>query len=359
MSKSTLHDLKPNPAPQPEGIQDATGLIKGSFGIGTYRAHGKVFPGLVQADGGVYDLSPLYPDTLALFEDWDRALDLLADISAKDAGSDLRFADVECLPPVSRPNMLCAGSNYRQHVAEMMTYNKFNQDKRLPGESDESFFRRNLEEVDRRAREGMPFFWTGLHSSLCGAHDEIPLPLVGEHPDWELEFAAVVARTGRYVRPEDAGDLIAGYVMVNDLGTVDEFRRADVRWGHDWISKHQPNFKPAGPFIVPKQFVDRSRVQIRMKLNGQIMQDWPISDMIFEPEQILSYASERIRLMPGDFLLTGSPPGNGAMHNNRWMRPGDVLESEITYLGRQTNKVVAEKTEGKPTYGPFITEWAA
>lgn len=357
MSKSTLHDLQPKPAPQPEGINPATGLIDGSFGIGTYRANERTFPGLVQAAGGLYDLSAHYTDTLALFEDWDRALDLLADISAKDSGTDLSLGDVECLPPVSRPNMLCTGSNYRQHVAEMMTYNKFNQDKRLPGESDESFFLRNLEEVDRRAREGMPFFWTGLHSSLAGANADIPLPLVGEHHDWELELAAVVARTGRYVKPEDADQLIAGYVMVNDLGTVDEFRRADVRWGHDWVSKHQPNFKPAGPFIVPKQFVDRSRMQIRMKLNGAVMQDWPVTDMIFTPEQVLSYASERVRLMPGDFLLTGSPPGNGAMHNGRWMRPGDVLESEITYLGRQTNKVVAEETDGTLTYGPFIAEW--
>jgi len=357
MTNSTAHAPNVTPAPQPEGINDATGLVDGSFGIGTYRVNGRAFPGLVLPDGGVYDLSQHYFDTLAIFEDWDRALDILADIAAKDSGTDLAFASVECLPPVSRPNMLCTGSNYRQHVAEMMTYNKFNQDKRKPGESDDSFFRRNLEEVDRRAREGMPFFWTGLHSSLCGANDQIPLPKVGAHHDWELEFAAVVARTGRYVSPEDADQLIAGYLMVNDLGTVDEFRRIDVRWGHDWVSKHQPNFKPAGPFIVPKQFVDRSKVQIRMKLNGEIMQDWPISDMIFQPEQVLAYASERIRLMPGDFLLTGSPPGNGAMHGGRWMRPGDVLESEITYLGRQQNHVVAEAANGEPTYGPFITEW--
>lgn len=357
MSKSTSHDLSVRPAKAPDGINPATGLVSGSFGIGTYRAGGKAFPGLVQPGGGVYDLSHLYADTHALFDDWDRAFDRLADIAARDAGTDLGFAMVECLPPVARPNMLCTGSNYRQHVAEMMTYNKFNQDKRLPGESDEDFFARNLAEVDRRGREGMPFFWTGLHSALCGANDEIPLPLVGEHHDWELEFAAVVARSARYVRPEDAGHLIAGYVMVNDLGTVDEFRRADVRWGHDWVSKHQPNFKPAGPFIVPRQFVDRSKVQIRMKLNGEIMQDWPISDMIFTPEQVLSYASERVRLMPGDFLLTGSPPGNGAMHGGRWMRPGDVLESEITYLGRQTNRVIAEPTDGTPTYGPFVVEW--
>jgi len=333
----------------------ATGLAEGSFGIGTYARHGgKPFPGLVQPDAGVIDLSDRWYDTHAIFDDWERAFDALVDIAAKDQGSDLRLPDLTALPCVSHPNMLFAGSNYRQHVAEMMTHNKFNQHARLEGESDEDFFQRNLEEVDRRAREGMPFFWTGLHSSLCGANDDVPLPLIGEHPDWEMELGVIVGKTGRYVKPEDAGELIAGYVAVNDLGTVDEFRRADIRFQYDWMSKHQPNFKVLGPFIVPKQFVDFSQIRIGLKVSGQQMQDWPVTDMIFTPEQILSYASERIRLVPGDLLSTGSPPGNGAFHGNRWLRPGDVMEGELTYLGRQTNNIIAEDTGGREwTWGPF------
>ena len=339
-------------------FHDATGLALGSFGIGTFRKDGRAFPGLVQPDGAVFDLSQQFADTHAIFDDWERSFDALARLAARGGESGLCLEAVEALPALRHPNMLCAGSNYRQHVAEMMTHNKFNQDQRRPGESDADFFQRNLAEVDRRAREGMPFFWTGLHSSLAGANDTIALPLVGEHPDWELEFGVVICGTGRYLKPDEAGRLIAGYVMVNDLGTVDEFRRADVRWGHDWVSKHQPGFKPMGPFIVPKQFVDRSKVRIKLKVSGQTMQDWPISDMIFSPEQILSYASERIRLTPGDLLITGSPPGNGAMHGGRWLRPGDVVESEITYLGRQRNDVIAEDAGGRtPTYGPFITSW--
>ena len=337
----------------------ATGLSIGSFGIGTYRKSGqRSFPGLVLPDGTVFDLSDDFADTHAIFDDWDRALDRMNDLAANKDEPELRFEDLVPLPVVAHPNMLCAGSNYRQHVAEMMTHNKFNQDQRLPGESDESFFQRNLAEVDRRAKEGMPFFWTGLHSSLAGANDDVVLPLVGEHPDWELEFGAIIKGAGRYLRPDETNDLIAAYVMVNDLGTVDEFRRVDVRWGHDWVSKHQPGFKPCGPFAVPKEFVDRAEVRIKLKVSGDTMQDWPISDMIFSPEQILSYASERIRLTPGDLLITGSPPGNGAMHGGRWLRPGDVIESEITYLGRQRNAVVAEEANGRaPTYGPFKTEW--
>lgn len=336
-------------------FNSATGLAEGSFGIGTYRAGtGPAFPGLVRPDGTTFDLSYLYTDTHAIFSDWDRALDAFSDLAVKGARPELQFAELTALPVLAHPNMLCAGSNYRQHVAEMMTYNKFNQDKRLPGESDEDFFQRNMADIDRRAREGIPFFWTGLHSSLSGANDDIVLPLVGEHHDWELEFGVILKGGGRYLSPEDAGELIAAYVMVNDLGTVDEFRRSDVRWGHDWVSKHQPGFKPFGPFAVPKQFVNRDEVRIKLKVDGETMQDWPISDMIFPPEKILSYASERVRLMPGDLLITGSPPGNGAMHGNRFLRQGDVVESEVTFLGRQRNKVINEDTQDRGlTFGRF------
>jgi|GEM_PF-39885 len=346
------------PAPKPDGIHPATGLVAGSFGIGTFRAEGRTFPGVVQPDGVIHDVSALYGDTHSIFDDWDRALDRLADVAAKGGDTQHRLDALEILAPLHHPNILGAGSNYRQHVAEMMTFNNFNQHSRLEGETDEQLFQRMLGEVDRRKREGMPFFWTGLHSALGGPNDDIQLPLIGAHMDWELELGVVVARTGRYVPPEEADRLIAGYVMINDLGTVDEFRRADVRFQFYWISKNQPGCKPLGPFVVPKQFVDRSKIQITLRLNGEIRQDWPTTDMIFTPEDILSYASERIVLQPGDVLFTGSPPGNAGSHGEGWLKDGDVIESEITYLGRQRNRVRHEETgDRKPTYGPFITSW--
>src|SRR5947209_6830499 len=98
-------------------FHDATGLALGSFGIGTYRAGGRAFPGLVKADGAVIDLSHLFADTHAIFDDWERSLDLVGNLAAKTGESGLRLEAVEALPPLKHPNMLCAGSNYRQHVA--------------------------------------------------------------------------------------------------------------------------------------------------------------------------------------------------------------------------------------------------
>ena len=69
------------------------------------------------------------------------------------------------------------------------------------------------------------------------------------------------------------------------------------------------------------------------------------------------FGALEIALSPGDLLFTGSPPGNGAMRG-QFLKPGDIIESSITYLGRQKNLVVAENAEGRaPTFGPFITEW--
>jgi 2,4-didehydro-3-deoxy-L-rhamnonate hydrolase len=335
-------------------VNAATGLKKGSFGIGTFASGTSAsFPGLVQPDGTVIDLSAQYRDTHAIFDDWERAFDRLVQINAQPIGERHRFADLRPLTPLAHPNLLCAGANYKQHAAEMLTKNKFNQDNRLPGESDEDFFKRNYALMERRALEGMPFIWTGLHSSLTGAQDDVVLPVIGSQPDWELELGVVLGKSERYVTPEQAGRLVAGYLVVNDLGTVDQARRSDTPWKFDWISKHQPTFKPAGPFIVPAAFIElNDDVRIKLKVNGVIKQDWPVTDMIFSIERLLAYASERLRLLPGDLLLTGSPPGNGASHGH-FLKPGDVIDSEITYLGHQTNHCVAEVAPGPLTYGPF------
>lgn len=331
-----------------DDIAAETGLRHGSFGIGTFLVEGRRIPALVHSDGRVADLSGKYHDTHEIFDDWARNFDALVDIAAKVGATQFSLSELKALPPLAHPNLLCAGANYKTHVAQMLTKNKFNQHNRLPEESDEAFYQRNYEMMERRAKEGTPFLWTGLHSSLAGANDDLVLPVLGEQPDWELELGLVIGKSERHVSVANAKQLIAGYVMVNDVGTVDLFRRTDIPWGYDWISKHQPTFKVAGPFVVPTQFISSIEdVKIRLSVNGEVMQNWPANDMIFGPEKLVAYASERVRLMPGDVVITGSPPGNG-MHHGRFLRDGDLIESEITFLGRQRNRCVAEKRPAQP-----------
>jgi 2-keto-4-pentenoate hydratase/2-oxohepta-3-ene-1,7-dioic acid hydratase in catechol pathway len=110
-------------------------------------------------------------------------------------------------------------------------------------------------------------------------------------------------------------------------------------------TKLRPTFKPTGPYIVPAQFVPNPReLQITLRVNGDVMQDESTSDIIFGVEQLIEYASSMIVLRPGDLLLTGSPAGNAAHHGDRWLRPGDVVEGEITGLGAQRNRCADEAT---------------
>ncbi|MCZ0999470.1 fumarylacetoacetate hydrolase family protein [Streptomyces mirabilis] len=330
----------------------ATGLRVGTFAVGTFSSAGRSFPALVHADGSVADVSDRFGDLHQVFDDWEANFAVLGDIAARKGAATLHLDDLRPLPPLSRPNLLMSGANYATHVAQMLTKNEFNQHNRQPGESDEDFYARNFAMVKQRAVDGTPFFWTGLHSSLVGAHDDVVLPTLGDKPDWELELGVVIGRSGRYVTPSEAEHMIAGYTVVNDLGTVDIFRRTDIPWGYDWISKHQPTFKPTGPFIVPAQFVEiDDAIRIQLSVNGEVMQDWPVNDFIFDPAQVITYASERVNLVPGDIVCMGSPPGNGA-HHGRFLHDGDVMDAEITYLGRQRNHCVAEDLNGrKPHYG--------
>jgi len=338
-------------APEHE-VDPVTGLRAGTFAVATLADGPRAFPALVDAGGAVTDLSDRFGDLHEVFDDWATNLQVIGDRWADASRPTRPVEGLRPLPPLSHPNLLGAGANYKTHSAQMLTKNTFNQHNRKPGETDEQFFQRNLELMERRSREGTPFFWTGLHSSLTGATDDVVLPALGDEPDWELELGVVVGRTGRFVAPDEAQQMIAGYTIVNDIGTVDVFRRTDIPWGYDWVSKHQPTFKVAGPFIVPAQFFTLDdTIRTTLRVNGQVMQDWPTDDMIFDPAQFVSYASERVHLTPGDVIFLGSPPGNGK-HHGRFLQDGDVIDSEITYLGRQRNRCVAEDLHGRtPHFG--------
>ena len=158
-----------------------------------------------------------------------------------------------------------------------------------PGGTHEQRRAHYAELMNRRIAEGIPFMWTGLHSSLCGAQDAVHLPARGRNHDWELEVAIVIGRTARHVPPERALELVAGYTIVNDLGTTDTFRRTDpIPFPHDWIGKSSPTFKPAGPFIVPRELAGPvPSMRIRLSVNDRLMQNARADDMIFGVERLV------------------------------------------------------------------------
>jgi 2-keto-4-pentenoate hydratase/2-oxohepta-3-ene-1,7-dioic acid hydratase in catechol pathway len=184
-----------------------------------------------------------------------------------------------------------------------------------------------------------------LPSAMCGPADDVVLPVEGTKHDWELEIAVVIARPARRVSRDDAMSCVAGYTICNDLTTRDLVYRPDLeRIGTDWMrSKNRPTFLPTGPYLVPATYAgDPADMVIMLRHNGVVRQHEMAKDMIFDIPRLVSYASALVPLSPGDLLLTGSPAGNGA-HWGVFLAPGDVMEAEITGLGRQRNTCVSER----------------
>ena len=313
-----------------------------SFGLGTFAAaDGAAFPGLV-VEGRVLDLRPQLgagATTLALLQDWDDWLARLHELAGTPADG-VALEDLRPLPPVHPSGqLLCAGANYYKHLHQMVAAHlKREGDTR----SDDELRAEAIEVANRRATAEDPFFFIGLPSALCGARDDVILWGPGVEHDWELELAVVLGRGGHDIAEADALAHIAGYTIVNDVSTRDVMYRPGFPMTDFAMTKMRPTFFPAGPYIVPTEFVpDYRALRITLKLNGEVMQDEGVDDIIYGIEQLVAYVSRVVELRPGDLLLTGSPAGNAAHHDNCWLRPGDVMEGEITGLGVQRNVCVA------------------
>ncbi|MCX4976979.1 fumarylacetoacetate hydrolase family protein [Streptomyces sp. NBC_00620] len=309
----------------------------GPFALGTFAADGfGAFPGLV-VGRRVRSLSDLAPSVRAVVEDWDvlfPRLELLA-VEPDDSWYDL--ADLRVLAPVEPGQILQSGANYRKHVVDLVAAEKESVHGATPEEA-----RADAEEMmDERIRSGVPYVFLGSPRAICGPYDDVVLPVLGEQHDWELELALVIGKSGKNIPAEEAMEYVAAYTICNDLTTRDRLYRPDLKAiGTDWFTaKNADTFLPTGPFLVPAAFAgDPSDLRITLRHNGVVRQDESTKDMIFDIPRLIAYVSTTTTLLPGDLLLTGSPAGNGA-HWGVFLKPGDVVESEITGLGHQRNTV--------------------
>lgn len=311
----------------------------GPFALGTFGDGALVFPGLVVGPR-VRDLSDLAPSVRAVVEDWEALFPRLADLAQETAGAWHALADLRVLAPIEPGQVLQSGANYRKHVVDLVAAEKESVHGATPEEA-----RADAERMmDERIRSGVPYVFLGSPRAICGPYDDIVLPALGEQHDWELELALVIGRTGKHIPAEDAMSYVAAYTICNDLTTRDRLYRPDLRAiGTDWFTaKNADTFLPTGPFLVPAAFVgnptEDADVRITLRHNGTLRQDESTKDMIFDIPRLIAYVSTTTTLRPGDLLLTGSPAGNGA-HWGVFLRPGDVMEAEITGLGHQRNTV--------------------
>ena len=315
-----------------------TNRLTAPFALARFRDGDSLRPGLVAGERirplDAEDLgAPGLNDFLAA-PDWDR----LAALAGAD-GPWRPLDDVTLGAPVEPRQVLQTGANYREHVIQLVAAGLTQDGSRTPDEA--RAFAADL--MDKRKANGEPYFFIGLPACVVG--DDVPLVLPGysDVHDWELELVVVIGAPAFRVSREEALSHVAGYTIANDITTRDLVFRKDMKEiGTDWYrAKNAPGFLPTGPFLVPAPFVDPTDLNLRLKLNGEVMQDASTSDLLFDIPALISGASQTSPLLPGDLLLTGSPAGNG-QHWKRFLRDGDVMTGSIEGLGTQVVRCVAE-----------------
>ena len=316
-----------------------TDRLDAPYALARFRDGEGVALGLVTGDRirrlSTDDLGAASLNDFLAAPDWDR---LGALVEAEDGWMPL--ADVTLTAPVEPRQVLQAGANYRQHVIELVVAG-LTQDQTTHARGGARDFAAKM--MDDRAANGEPYFFIGLPTCVVGDDVPLALPPYSEVHDWELELAVVIGREAFRVSREDALDHVAGYTIVNDITTRDLVFRKDMKEiGTDWYrSKNAPGFLPTGPFLVPAAFVNAVDLNVRLELNGQVMQDASTNDLLFDIPALVSGASQTMPLLPGDILLTGSPAGNG-QHWKRFLQDGDVMTGSISGLGTQVVRCVAE-----------------
>lgn len=282
---------------------------------------------------------------LALLDDWEAAfprLQMLAD-TARDVQGPTLDGITLAAPYIPR-QIFCTGANYRKHVIGLIMGDPSMRPSGPEGESEEELRARAERAMDLRATSALPYCFIKLPSCVVGPNEPVILPRNVAKPDWELELGVVIGKRARHVTPEQAMDFVAGYVVVNDITAREHiFRKDNSAIGADWLSgKCFPTFLPFGPMIVPRQFIENPYdLTIRLSVNGEVYQNETTRDMLISIERQIAYLSDRVELMPGDVICTGSPYGNGSAFGV-YLRPGDIMEGTITGLGTQRNLCVAE-----------------
>jgi 2-keto-4-pentenoate hydratase/2-oxohepta-3-ene-1,7-dioic acid hydratase in catechol pathway len=260
------------------------------------------------ADVGTADPS-LPADVGALLADG--ALARVADLTA--AAEPLPLSAVRLEAPIAQPpTFLAIGLNYSAHVAES-----------------------GMNKPD------VPIVFNKQVTCITGPYDPIEVPAVA--PDWvdyEGELGVVIGRRCRNVKAADAPDVVAGYLVVNDV-SVRDWQRATptMTMGKSWDTHG-----PIGPWLVTADEIrDPHDLRIRTWVDGELRQDASTSQMIHDCWDLIAHISTAFTLLPGTIIATGTPAGVGfAMDPPRCLGPGSTVRIEIESIGVIENPVVAQ-----------------
>jgi len=274
-----------------------------------YGPPGQEKPGLLDPDGKIRDVSHVVSD-------------IAAEALAPASLDRLRRLDPSTLPVVpgtprlgpcvgAVPKIVAIGLNYRLHAQEAGAA--------IPKE---------------------PIFFMKATSSICGPDDDVIIPKGSQKTDYEVELGIVIGSLARYVPQAEARRHIAGYCIVNDVSE----REFQIERGGQWTKgKSADTFCPIGPCVVTADEVtDPGKLGLWTEVNGKRVQNSNTSDLIFGIDEIVSYVSHFMTLLPGDIIPTGTPSGVGlGMKPPQFLKPGDRMRLSVEGLGEQNQRLVA------------------
>ncbi len=193
-------------------------------------------------------------------------------------------------------------------------------------------------------RPEFPTFFNKQTSCIIGLGEAIHRPKVSEKLDYEGELALVIGKRCRHVSKERAHEVIAGYMVANDVSVRDWQARSKTMT----LGKSFDTHGPIGPWIVTSDEVGNPHeLDIRTWVNDELRQSSNTRNMIFDCYQMVEYLTTVMTLEPGDIVSTGTTKGVGVMMDPRgYMKPGDVVKIEIEKVGVLVNPVVEEPDEG-------------
>jgi 2-keto-4-pentenoate hydratase/2-oxohepta-3-ene-1,7-dioic acid hydratase in catechol pathway len=210
----------------------------------------------------------------------------------------LSIRDAKFLAPVVPAKVIAVGLNYRAHAAELGMD--------VPTE---------------------PILFMKPPTAIIGTRETIVLPSISDRVEYEAELAVVIGREGKAIAESDAADHILGYTCANDV-TARDLQQRDGQWTR---SKGFDTFCPLGPWIETE--FDPADAPIKAVLNGDTRQSSTTADFLFGVGYLVAHISAVMTLLPGDVILTGTPPGVGII------RPGDTIAVSIDGIGSLINGV--------------------
>ena len=219
-------------------------------------------------------------------------------------------------PPLVRPSkIICVGLNYSKHANESGMA--------VPKE---------------------PVLFFKSTTSIIGPYDDVIIPKNSNKTDWEVELALVIGKKASYIDAGQVKDHIFGYVLHNDISE----RSFQLEREGQWVKgKSCDTFAPLGPYLVTKDEIkNANNLNLWLKLNGEIMQKSNTSDFIFKINEVVSYISQFMTLLPGDIISTGTPSGVGlGFDPPKFLKNNDIMELSVESLGVSKQKVKSYKND--------------